>query len=98
MFRTLLSAVIGAATWYEFLGWARKETEGQISKMQDAAFNTPGAEAPVPTSVVLAVFGVISGHFALCRIFRLSRLQSIVSLLLAFAFAAVLLLRPRRVY
>jgi hypothetical protein len=96
MFRLLLSAIYNTATWFQFLNWAWNQTEGQIDKMQDAAFNTPGAESPVPPSILMAAAGVLAGHFTLSRILRLRRWQSLLSLFLGVAAgAALVLLRPR---
>ena len=65
MIRLLLSVVISATSWFEFLDWAWGETEGQIDKMQDAAFDTPGVESPVPPAVLMAALSVVAGHFAI---------------------------------
>jgi len=97
MFRILLSAGISAASWFEYLTWAREQTEGQISKMQDSAFDTPGAEPPVPSSILVAAVSVVAGHFALTRMLRMRRGQSVLSLILGVAVAVLLLLRPIRV-
>ncbi|MEZ4580212.1 MAG: hypothetical protein R3A10_00925 [Caldilineaceae bacterium] len=41
--------------------------------MQEAAFNTPGAEAPVTPSIVMGGIGLLFGHFVVGR--RLLRLR-----------------------
>ena len=97
MFRLLLSVLYNAVTWFQFLDRAWNQTEGQIDKMQDAAYDTPGAESPVPPSILVAAAGVLAGHLTLSRILRLRPWQSILSLALGVAAgAALVLLRPQR--
>ncbi len=45
-----------------YLGWSRRQAEGQIDKMQAAVFNSPGAEAPIPPSVAVAGLGLLAGY------------------------------------
>jgi hypothetical protein len=63
MIKFLLSLLYSALSLSFFLGWARQRAEGQIDKMQDAVFNTPGAEAPVPPDVVMGGIGLVATHF-----------------------------------
>lgn len=51
-----------------YLEWSRKETEGQIDKMQAAVFNTPGAEAPVPPTVMAGGALLFIGYWLVARI------------------------------
>ena len=96
MIRIILSVIYNAATWFQFLDRAWSQTEGQIDKMQDAAFDTPGAAPPVPPAILVAGAGVLAGHFALSKILRLRPWQSVLSLALGIAAgAALVLLRPR---
>jgi hypothetical protein len=44
-----------------YLTWSAQQAEAQIDKMQRAVFNSPGAESPVPTPVVLAGVGLLGG-------------------------------------
>jgi hypothetical protein len=78
--RFLLSllAMIGMLPVY--LQWSREQAEEQIERMQEAAFNTPGAEAPVPAPVLLAGAGVLTGHFVIARFLRLNAWQALLSL------------------
>jgi hypothetical protein len=46
-----------------YLGWARRRTDRQIDKMQEAAFNTPGAEAPITPDVLIGGLALLCGHF-----------------------------------
>lgn len=58
--RFLLHTLLVAVATYFFAGWAKAQSDRQIGKMQDAVFNTPGAEAPVPPAVAaagVALFG-----------------------------------------
>lgn len=99
MFRLLLSTIYNAVSWSQFLNWAWNQTENQIDKMQDAAFETPGMEAPVPPSVLMAAAGVIGSHLTVSRILRLRPWQSLLSLALGVAAAAAIVLaRPKRAY
>lgn len=45
------------------LGWAKNETDHRMKKMQDAAYDTPGAESPLPPQVIIGSMGLIGGHF-----------------------------------
>ncbi len=65
--------------------------------MQDAAFDTPGMEPPVPPAVLMAALSVVAGHFAMGRLLRMRRWQSMLSLVLGVMAAAVLLFRPKSV-
>ena len=53
-----------------YLDWSRRQTEDQIDKMQAAAFNTPGMEAPVPPLVIVAGIGLLFGYWLLTRVFE----------------------------
>jgi hypothetical protein len=55
LFGTLLAAVAA----YFFGGWALTQSEQQIGKMQLNAYNTPGAESPVPPAVIAAGFSTV---------------------------------------
>lgn len=90
MIRLLLGILISAAAWFEFLGWAWGETEDQIDKMQDAAFETPGAEAPVPMAVFMAALSVIAGHFTVGRLLRMRRWQTFLAMVAGAAAGAFL--------
>jgi len=66
-----------------FLGWARRETDARIGKMQDAAFDTPGAQSPVPASVLAAGSVLAVGQWSLARsVWRLSGGQALAALFL----------------
>jgi hypothetical protein len=52
-----------------YLEWSRRQAEGQIDKMQAAVFNTPGAEAPVPSSVVVGGALLILSYWGVTRLF-----------------------------
>jgi hypothetical protein len=64
MLKFLLSLLYSTVSMPLFLGWAQQRIERQLDKMQDAVFNTPGAEAPVPPDVVLGGIGLVATHFA----------------------------------
>ncbi|MCB0044217.1 MAG: hypothetical protein KDD92_02175 [Caldilineaceae bacterium] len=86
--RFWLHAFLSAAQFSCYFLWGRARTEEQISLMQEAAFNTPGAAAPVPPEVVAAGGGALFGHFTLARLMGLSAGQSWLSLFLGVATGA----------
>ena len=97
MFRFLVSVLLNAVAWFVFLDWSWKQAEGQIDKMQAAAFNTPGAAAPIPPAVVGVGTGVLLGHVLLSSVLRLGAERSWLSLLLGGAAGtAILVASPRR--
>lgn len=98
MIRIWSSSALFALLIRLLFAWGREQTEQQIDKMQEAAFNTPGAEAPIPGAVIAAGLGLVAGHFVIGRlIFRLRIWQSILSLLLGMAAGmALTLLRLTR--
>jgi len=66
-----------------YLKWSRQQIESQIDKMQEAVFNTPGVEAPVPAPVLLGGIALIGGHLWLGqRGLRLRGWQTMSSLVL----------------
>ena len=74
-----------------FLGWARGEINAQIGGMQNAAFDSPGFQSPLPVSVLAAGGALLAGQMALGRgVWKLSGGRALLSLLLAAA-AVVLL-------
>ena len=83
MFKFLTSTLTTAAALPLFLAWARGRAEGQIDKMQDAVFNTPGAESPVTPDVAVAGAGFLGAHFVLGqKLLGLRSWQALLSLLL----------------
>lgn len=83
MLKFILSTLATATALPALLFWARGRAEGQIDKMQDAVFNTPGAESPVTPDVALAGAGFVSAHFVLGqKVLGLRGWQTILSLLL----------------
>ncbi len=66
-----------------YFDWSRAQADAQLDKMQEAAFNTPGAEAPIPISVALSLLALVVGHFAIGkRLFGLAAWQSVFTLIL----------------
>ena len=68
-----------------YLVWSRRQVEAQLDKMQEDAFNTPGAEAPVTSSTLMAGFGLVSGHFFWGRLLGMRAWQSVASLIIGSA-------------
>ena len=67
MLKFILSLLYPAVLLPLFLRWGGQQVEGQMDKMQAAAFNTPGAEAPVPPQVLLGGGLFLIGHFFVAR-------------------------------
>jgi hypothetical protein len=65
--RFLIHTLLAAAATYLFAAWAKAQSDRQIGKMQDAVFNTPGAEAPVPPAVAAAAFSLLGTLWAIGR-------------------------------
>lgn len=96
--RFLVSTLFTGGVLALFLRWARSQSEQQIDKMQDAVFNSPGAEAPVPPRVLVAAFGLlIVLWFVDRRLFRLARWQTLSSLLTGGVGGIFALMRTRTV-
>lgn len=93
MLNFLLSLLYSAVSLSFFWEWAQGRAEGQIDKMQDAVFNTPGAEAPVPPDVVLGGVGLLATHFVLGKLLKLSGWQSFLSLVLGIGVGVALVQR-----
>ena len=86
MIRFLASIVLTALALPVYLRWSAEQAEEQIDKMQEAAFNTPGAEAPVTPSIVMGGIGLLFGHFVVGRrLLRLRGWQAFLSLLAGVA-------------
>jgi hypothetical protein len=52
-----------------YLDWSRGQAEDQIDKMQQAVFNSPGVEAPVPPPVVVGGALLLLGYWGVTRLF-----------------------------
>jgi hypothetical protein len=82
MIRFLCSTLTLAALLPRFFTWSRRQIEGQIDKMQQKVHFTPGAESPVPPSVLLAGLGLLVFHFLIGgAVLRLQGWQALLSLL-----------------
>ncbi|MCB0116137.1 MAG: hypothetical protein R2873_07460 [Caldilineaceae bacterium] len=96
MFNFLTSTLATAAALQVFLPWARGRAEGQIDKMQDAVFNTPGAESPVTPDVAVAGVGFLGVHFVLGqKVLGLRGWQAVLSLLLGLGVGVGLFLQMK---
>ena len=83
LFRLLASSTLPALLFSVFLHRAQSDVEAQIDKMQEAAFNTPGAESPVSLPVVLGGLGLLAGHVVVGRgLFRLHGWRMLASLVM----------------
>jgi hypothetical protein len=65
-----------------YLDWSRAQAEGQIDKMQQSVFNTPGSEAPVPPVVVIGGVGLLAGYGLWARLLRLPGWARFLAMLL----------------
>ena len=81
MSKFILSTLYTALLLPIYLRWSRQQTEHQIDKMQEAVFNTPGAETIVTAPVVLGGVLLIGFHFLVARrALNLKTWQSVLSL------------------
>ncbi len=66
-----------------YLIWSRAQIEGQIDKMQEAVFNSPGAESPVTPPLIIAGITLLTSHMVIARRgLQLSLVAALGSLLL----------------
>ncbi len=93
MLKFLISTLFTAILLPFYLFWGRIRSEAQIDKMQAAAFNSPGVEAPVPPAVMAAGLGVLGSHLAMGRALGLRGWQSLLSLLLGSTIGIFIFLR-----
>ena len=90
MFRFLLSTLYTIVFLPLYVGWAAQQAEQQIDKMQEAAFNTPGAEAPIPPPVILGGAVVFAGHMLVGHfLLKLKGWQTWLALLFGFSVCAL---------
>ncbi len=61
------SIIYLAAVLPIYLQWSRQQAENQIDKMQEAVFNTPGAESALTPAVVIGGVTLLSSHFVIAR-------------------------------
>ena len=90
MLRFLSSTLYLAILLPFYLQWSGKQVEGQIDKMQEAAFNTPGAEAPITPAVVVGGITLVTSHIVIARrVLGLSNFAAFLSLLLGGALGFI---------
>ncbi len=66
-----------------YLQWGSARIEGQIDRMQEAVFNSPGTEAPIPPAVLIGGAALAATHLVLARrLFKLTPIQIILALVL----------------
>ena len=91
MIKFLLSTLSTAALLPYFIQWGVGQTNKQLNKMQEDAFDTPGADSPITPPMLLSTMGVIVSHFVAGRgLFRLRFWQSMASLIFGTAVAVAL--------
>lgn len=96
MLSFLASTLIAALGVTAFLDWGGRQADRQIYRMQEAAFDTPGAEAPIPPVVVLGGLGLLLAHFAVAWLLGVRRGPALLSLLLGSALGGVLVIGRAR--
>lgn len=67
MLKFLLSALYLAALLPMYLVWSQEQAERQIDKMQEAVFNSPGAEAPITPAIVVGGITLLTSHMVIAR-------------------------------
>lgn len=80
--RFLLSLAYPILITPVYLDWSRRQAEQQIDKMQEAVFNTPGAEAPLPPAVIVAGLGVTAGYGLWSKLLGMGRGWGLLALIL----------------
>lgn len=85
--RFLFNALLTGLFFPLFLRWSLEQADAQLKKMQDAAYDTPGAGSPLPPQVLLGAAGLIGAHFLLGSGILKQKLR--VSLLALIVGAAV---------
>lgn len=84
--RFLLNSTICSLLTLLYASWALDQSEAQLGKMQDAVFNTPGSEAPLPPKVVFAALGLLALCWTLGRkLFALKDWQTLLSIVAGIA-------------
>ncbi len=82
----VFSVVLAAVATFGYVIWARKKSEGQIGKMQMNAYNSPGAESPVPKEVLASAMGAVGMvWFLQRRLLRNSTVPAALALVLGGA-------------
>ena len=76
-----------------FLRWSTQQAEQQIDKMQEAAFNTPGAESPVPPAVVMGALTLFASHFLVGSLLRQRWWQSLFALIVSLSLGVALFVK-----
>jgi hypothetical protein len=71
MMRFLICLAYPALLLPLYLAWSQSQAEGQIDRMQQAVFNSPGMEAPVPPVVMIGGVGLLVGYGLLAQLLRL---------------------------
>jgi hypothetical protein len=95
MLRFLFATFIHAAAAFVFLDWSSRQAEGQIDKMLDAVFNTPGVEPPIPPVVIVGGVGTLVAQVILNRLLRLRAAASVVSIVLGTGLGATVFVRTK---
>ena len=67
MLKFFFSTLYLAALLPLYLIWSREQMEGQIDKMQEAVFNTPGAESPVTPPMIVGGITLWTSHMVIAR-------------------------------
>jgi hypothetical protein len=97
MIRFLVSTTLYAGIAALYLRWGGDQVRRQMTRMQDAAFNTPGTEAPIPPTVFLSGILVFSGQtwFA-SKVLKLGRVKTVLSLLIGSGVGLMIIRRDKK--
>lgn len=98
MLRFLLAVAYPALLLPPLFGWARGEIAGRIRQMQQAAFDTPGAAAPLPPQVLVVGVGALLGHLLWGRLLGLHPALRWLALLLGTGIGTARILQPPRTH
>ncbi len=86
LLKFVLSTLLAAVVTFFYVTWARNKSETQIGRMALNSYNTPGAEAPVPPTVLGSALGAVGMvWFLQRRLLRNSTVPALLALVLGGA-------------
>jgi hypothetical protein len=95
MLRFLITSAMWAVMLPPFIRWGRAQVEFQIDKMQQAVFNSPGSEAPVPPPVYITGLTLLSLHNLVSRWLGIRGPLWVLSLVVGSMAGGLLYLKKR---
>jgi hypothetical protein len=96
MMRFLIALAYPALLLPLYLAWSRDQAETQIDKMQEAVFNSPGTQAPLPPVVMLGGVGLLLGYGLLTWLLRLPGWLRLIALALGAPAGVAVFMRRQQ--